>query len=367
MADAQTIRPVILCGGAGTRLWPLSRIDRPKPFVSLDGEKTLFEQTLDRVRDRAVFAAPLVVVSEEFGGLVAEQLDRSGITERQIVLEPCARGTAPAIALAALEAAGDDLLLVLPSDHVIGNPAAFHAALELAIPAARMGWLVTFGIVPDRPETGYGYIQRGKENGFGGFEVERFVEKPDAALAAQYLATGGYSWNAGIFLFSAATLLAELTGHASYILPAIAASRAAARRDGDFLIPDPSSFARVPAQSIDHAVMEKSRQVAVVPVDMAWSDIGSWEALHAVSVRDERENATSGNVVLIDSDGSFARSDGPLVVGIGVRDLVVVATERSVLIVPRGDSQRVREAVDELVRRGGTPPDPSLLEEKTWK
>jgi len=354
-APARVI-PVILCGGAGTRLWPLSRLDRPKPFVSVDGGATLLQETARRVGDPAQFAPPLIVVSEDFGDIAAAQLNQAGIGGARFILEPAARGTAPAIATAALESGADDLLLVLPSDHVVKDGAAFRAAIETATAAAREGWLVTFGVRPERPETGYGYILAGEMVAPGALRVERFVEKPDAATAARYLADGHYLWNSGIFLFGAQPLLTALRDHAPYILPEAEAALAAGHREDGRIRPEASRFARSPSQSIDHAVMEKSGRVAVVPVDMGWSDVGSWEALHAVADLDADGNALAGDVVMIDSQGSLVRSEGPLVVGVGVRDMVIVATERSVLIVPRGESQRVKEAVEALVRRGLEPP-----------
>ena len=353
---SQRITPVILCGGAGTRLWPLSRVDRPKPFVSLNGDESLLQETARRVGEGKRFGPPVVVAAEEYGDAVASELGQAGISGASLILEPVPRGTAPAIAMAAFNSdRPDDLMLVLPSDHVVKDPAAFEAAVAAGAEAARQGWLVTFGIRPDRPETGYGYIQQGGEVGSGVFRAERFVEKPDATTAARYVAEGRFLWNSGIFLFTSRLFLAELGEHAPYILDEIRAA-SPGRREADRLYPDPSAFARSPAQSVDHAVMEKSARVAVVPVDMGWSDIGSWEAMHAIADKDAEANALTGDVVMIDSEGSLVRSEGPLVVGVGIRDMVVVATERSVLVVPRGQSQRVREAVDVLIKRGHTPP-----------
>lgn len=365
MTDALSPRvtPVILCGGAGMRLWPLSRVDRPKPFVSLNGGETLLQETARRVSDPARYGRPIIVVSEEYGETAAVQLAAVGITETRFILEPCPRGTAPAIALAALAGSGDELLLVLPSDHVVTDAAAFHEAVDLARGAVAAEKLVTFGVRPDRAETGYGYILRGDELSPGVAAVEDFVEKPDAATAERYLADGRYLWNAGMFLFRARDMIKALRAHAYYLLPDAEAALAGGRVEHDRVLPEPTSFARSPSQSIDHAVMEKSERVVVVPVDMGWSDVGSWEALHAVAAKDAQANAQAGDVVLIDSAGSLVRSDGPLVVGVGIRDMVVVATERSVLIVPRGDSQRVKEAVEALIARGTTPP-PELLGEE---
>ena len=354
---SQRITPVILCGGAGTRLWPLSRVDRPKPFVSLNGDESLLQETARRVGEGIRFAPLVVVAAEEYGDAVASELSRAGISGAYLILEPVARGTAPAIALAALNnARPDDLMLVLPSDHVVKDRAAFEAAIEAGAEAARRGWLVTFGVRPDRPETGYGYIQRGDEVAPGAFRAERFVEKPDVVTAERYVADGTFLWNSGIFLFAPRVLLTELDRYAPYILAEIRKAVGPARRQADRFHPDANAFARSPSQSIDHAVMEKSERVAVVPVDMGWSDVGSWEAMHAIADKDAEANALTGNVVTIDSEGSLIRSEGPLVVGVGIRDMVVVATERSVLVVPRGQSQRVKEAVDALIERGHTPP-----------
>ena len=354
---SQRITPVILCGGAGTRLWPLSRVDRPKPFVSLNGDESLLQETARRVGNIARFAPPVVVAAEEYGDAVASELEQVGISGAYLILEPVPRGTAPAIAMAALDKTRpDDLMLVLPSDHVVKDPAAFETAVAAGAEAARQGWLVTFGVRPDRPETGYGYIEQGEELAPGAFRAERFVEKPDATTAERYVAEGRFLWNSGIFLFTPRLLLAELEKHAPYILAEIRRAVGTARREADRLYPDPSAFARSPSQSIDHAVMEKSERIAVVPVDMGWSDVGSWEALHAIADKDEEANALTGDVVMIDSEGSLVRSEGPLVVGVGIRDMVVVATERSVLVVPRGQSQRVKEAVDALIKRGHKPP-----------
>jgi mannose-1-phosphate guanylyltransferase len=325
------IRPVILSGGAGTRLWPLSRAGRPKQFLALAGEESLLKATARRA---APWGAPIVVAGQEQALAV-----RAEIPDARLVLEPCARGTAAAVALAALAAAQGELLLVMPSDHHIEDETAFRAAVAAAAPLARAGWLVTFGIEPERAETGYGYIRRGEELAAGAYRAARFAEKPDRATAESWLAEGGWDWNSGIFLFAREALLDALRRHAPEVLAAV---------EGD--------FAAAPSASIDKAVMEKADQVAVVPAAMGWSDIGSWEALHALGPLDGDGNLLTGDVVAPDSRNCLVRSDGPVVVALGVEDLVIVATERAVLVVPRGETQRVREAIEALearrVRRG---------------
>ena len=324
--SAPPIRPVILSGGAGTRLWPLSRADRPKQFLALAGEESLLKATARRA---AAWGAPIVVAGREQALAV-----RVEVPDARLVLEPCARGTAAAVALAAAAAGEGELLLVMPSDHHIEDEAAFRAAVATAAPLAADGWLVTFGIAPDRAETGYGYIKRGEALAEGAYRAARFAEKPDRATAEAWLAEGGWDWNAGIFLFDRDALLAALGEHAPEMLAAVT-----------------SDFASAPAASIDTAVMEKAAKVAVVPVAMGWSDIGSWEALHALGPLDPGGNLLVGDVVAPDSRGCLVRSDGPVVVALGVEDLVIVATERAVLVVPRGESQRVREAIDALEKR----------------
>lgn len=346
------IVPVILSGGSGTRLWPLSRIDRPKQLIALDGDRTLLQQTALRVADPSRFTAPVLVSGADHADEAEAQLDAIERTPSLTILEPSARNTAPAIALAALSLRPDDILLILPSDHVVSEPAAFTAAIDAALPLARDGLLVTFGVEPDRPETGYGYIRQGASLGGGLFRAERFVEKPDLATAQSYLDEGGYLWNAGIFLMSADAYLDALEVHAPEILSAARSAMVAQRAEDHRIWPDARGFARAPALSIDTAVMEKSDRVAVVPVAMGWSDVGSWEALHAIGDKDAAGNVLTGDVVAIDSRDCLIRSDGPVIVTLGAEGLIVVATERAVLIAPRGESQRVREAIEALQKRG---------------
>ncbi len=343
------ITPVILSGGSGTRLWPLSRRATPKQFLEFTPGGTMLAQTLARApHDEAGYAAPVIVCNESHAALVARHCaDR----EATVILEPVARNTAPAIALAALALPSDALMLVMPSDHVIADVAAFRRVVAAAAPLAADGWLVTFGIEPDAPETGYGYIERGESLSDGLFRVGRFVEKPDLATAQVYLATGNYSWNAGIFLFCAGTYLNALATYAPDMLSAAKVAMAGAERDGPFVRPDAAAFAASPSDSIDYAVMEKSEKVAVAPVDMGWSDIGSWDALYALSDKDGRGNACTGEVEHIDAAGCLVRSDGPLVTLCGVEDLIVIATGDTVMILPRGKSQDTKRIVDALKAR----------------
>lgn len=321
-----TIHPVILCGGGGTRLWPRSRPERPKPFLPLLGERTLFQQTLDRVSDPARFAAPMVVAGEAHVPLIAEQ-GRSGGAGLRIVAEPLGRNTAPAIALAAHLLPEDALMLVCPSDHFIADTRAFAAAIDGAAALAGEGWLVSLGIAPDRAETGYGYLKRGAPLAAGGFAVERFVEKPDAATAEAFLADGGYSWNGGIFLFSAARLLAELHTHRPDMAEQVARSaRAGTDRDGIFR-PDEAAFAAIAGESIDYAVMEQTARAAMVPVSMGWSDIGNWNALAQA-----RGGQSAARVDMIDANNVHVESDGPRVSVVGLDDIVVVVDGDEVLV-----------------------------------
>jgi mannose-1-phosphate guanylyltransferase/mannose-1-phosphate guanylyltransferase/mannose-6-phosphate isomerase len=339
MGEDGRITPVILSGGAGTRLWPLSRLDRLKPHVALTGARTMLQETALRVADEERFAPPLLVTGEDQAEGSVAQLREVELAPA-IVVEPCPRGTAAAIALAAFRAP-DALLLVMPSDHIIADGEAFRAAVEAAVPLAEDGWLVTFGIRPERAETGYGYIRAGDALA-GGYRAAGFVEKPPRALAERYVADGGYLWNAGIFLFRADAYLAALEAHAPEIHAAVASGSL-------------DSFAAAPSASVDRAVLERSERVAVVPAEIGWSDVGSWEALWALGPQDGSGNVLTGDVVAPSSTGSLIRSDGPVVVALDVHDMVVVATERAVLVVPRGQSQRVKEAIDALRARGHKP------------
>ena len=347
MDEKTRIIPIILSGGSGTRLWPMSREDQPKQFLALTGERTMFQLTLDRAGEGARFAEPLIVANARHADLIEGQL---GSTAATLILEPLARNTAPAIALAALAANPADPLLVMPSDHVITDVPAFMAAIDAALPLVERGWLVTFGITPDAPETGYGYISIGEEAAPGAYRVDRFVEKPDAATAEAMLAQGGYVWNGGIFLFRADAYLRALAEFAPAMLDAARAAMEAATQSGQRILPDTDAFAASPADSIDYAVMEKADRVAVVPVTMGWSDIGSWDALHTLNA-DASGDAHSGNIIALDTANCLLRSDGLRIAAVGVSDLIIVASGDSVLIMPRGQSQDVKRVVLALKQR----------------
>ena len=338
------ITPVILSGGGGTRLWPLSTPATPKQFLALTGEETMFQMTLRRTMDRSRFAAPVIVANAAHAGLVEAQLAAIGIDDAIIILEPCARNTAPAIALAAL--CVDDAkatILVMPSDHVILDQPAFDAATDALLPMVEAGWLATYGISPTGPETGYGYIQTGDVLCDGVQVVSRFVEKPDMDRAEAMIASGDHVWNGGIFLFRADIYLGVLASEAPDMLAAAQAAMAAAKRTGAQILPDHEAFAASPSDSIDYAVMEKAARVAVAPVAMGWSDVGSWDALHDLGDKDDGGNTTIGHVRLSEASGNLIHADGIRVSVHGVDDLIVVANGREVLILPRGSSQKVRD------------------------
>lgn len=348
------IHPVLLSGGAGTRLWPLSRAAYPKQFLALLGEHSLLQTTALRVADPDLFAPPVVVTNTDHRFIVAEQLRTVGIEPAAILLEPVPRNSAPAAVAAALHLLARDrdaTLLLLAADHAMTRPEAFREAVRAALPAARAGRIVTFGIAPDRPETSYGYILSGAGIGPSGSvrAVERFVEKPDADSARRYLADGRYLWNSGNFLATAATLEQEAERHAPELLTAARDAVSCSRADLDFLRLDSDAFARAPAISIDYAIMERTDAAAVVACDPGWSDIGSFDALADALGRDVRGNAASGPVSHMDSTGTLAISTGPLIATLGLENTVVVATPDAVLV---ADGERVQEvrAVVERVR-----------------
>ncbi len=358
MTDA--IHPVILSGGAGTRLWPLSTPDRPKQFLPLGSDQSLFRATLDRVADARLFAPPVVVGNARHLALIEEELGALA-DAAMLIFEPVPRNTAPAIALAALaleaRVGADALMLVMPSDHVIADGDAFRAAVERARDAAQQGRLVTFGIEPSGPETGYGYIALGEPllGNDGVFAVARFVEKPPLADAVRMVDGGGHLWNAGIFLFRASALLAAMAQHAPAMLAACRAAMAdAAPATGRYLAhPDADAFGRSPSDSIDYAVFERAGNVATVPMAPGWSDVGSWDALAAMGPADDAGNRLRGSALAIDCSDCLLHADGIEIAALGLDNLIVVATEGRLLIMPRGRSQEVRRIVD---ARGKSPP-----------
>ena len=350
------IVPVILSGGTGTRLWPLSREGYPKQFWPLLGSETMLQQTAGRAMGEG-FAAPVVVCNEAHRFLVAEQLREAKVEAPRILLEPAGRNSAPAIAAAALlvaEQAPEDVLWVKAADAAITDVPALHAALDKAVAAARAGRIVTFGMRPTAPETGYGYIEPGAElaEAPGVMRLERFIEKPDAAKAADLLSGGRHLWNSGMFVATAATLLAELERFAPEVVRSVTAAMAEAKRDLDFIRLGAKSFGAAPAISIDYAVMEKTSLAAVVPADIGWSDLGSWAALWEVGEKDARGNVVAGPVSLVDAEGCLVRSEGILTGVVGLKDVVLVTTDDAVLAMPRNRAQDVKQLVDQLRRTG---------------
>ncbi|AOD15859.1 mannose-1-phosphate guanylyltransferase/mannose-6-phosphate isomerase [Xanthomonas fragariae] len=345
------VLPIVLSGGSGTRLWPLSRESYPKQFLPLVGEHSMLQETWLRSAPVAAHA-PIVVANEEHRFMVAEQLQQLGVKPSAILLEPKGRNTAPAIAVAALEATrhgGDPLLLVLPSDHVIRDEAAFQAAVTVAAAAAEQGKLVTFGIKPTAPETGYGYIKGGA--GTGATTVERFVEKPDLATAQGYLASGEYYWNSGMFLFRASRYLEELRKFQPAIADACQKAWEGGERDADFIRLNKEAFAASPSDSIDYAVMEKTADAVVVPLDAGWNDVGSWSSLLDVSEQDGQGNAHHGDVIQLDCQNTYAYGSR-LIAMVGLENVVVVETDDAVLVGHRDRIQDVKEVVRQIKSAG---------------
>ncbi len=347
--------PVILSGGSGSRLWPLSRESYPKQFLPLTSEQSMLCETLQRLDGMAGLSQPIVVCNEQHRFLVAEQLRGMQVTPQAIVLEPEGRNTAPAVAIAALAAQENDkdaLILVLPADHVIEDINTFHQSLKVANESAQQGKLVTFGIVPTAPETGYGYIKSNqsydKSSDVSALAVEQFVEKPDVTTAESYLSSGDYFWNSGMFLFKASCFLAELEQQDAAMLSLCQQAFSGAVRDMDFVRLDNNAFTKIKGNSIDYAVMEKTNKAVVVPLDAGWNDIGSWSALSDVSVSDEQSNVMSGDVLIEDSQNCYIRSEHRLVAALGVQDQVIIETADAVLVASRDKAQEVKRIVERL-------------------
>lgn len=352
------ITPVILSGGSGTRLWPISTPQKPKQFLNLVSDKSMFAETLARIGDLARYAPPIIVGEEMHSALLEEELRASalsGTAGTRIVFEPSARHTAPAIALAALTLGDrENLMLVMPSDHMIRDLSAFEQAIDAAVPAAEDGWIVTFGIEPTWPATGFGYLRMGNmlDTMPRVAKVERFIEKPAHEEAEAMLAEGHHVWNAGIFLMRADRYLAELATHAPGINRAVRASLADVDLSGHQIRPDASQFAACPLDSIDYAVMERTDRVATVSVSCGWSDVGSWDALAEIACTDLQGNSVVGDAVLIDVRNTHVHADGLTVTASGVEDLIIIANGSHVMIVPKGRSQDVRKIAEMLDARG---------------
>ena len=351
-----TIHPVILSGGSGTRLWPLSRSMYPKQFIRFfNGQgPTFLGATLQRLRSEAGFGNPILLCNNDHRFLVSEELERTGVAPEAIILEPVVRNTAAAIAVAALAVAANDpeaVLVVMPSDHVIRDEAGFVAAVRRAAKVAAAGKLVLFGIKPDSAHVGYGYIRRGaalEGADAGAFKVDAFFEKPDADTARRYVDDGGYYWNSGIFVLHVRTFLSELERLQPRIVEAVRAALAGAQRDLGFLRLDRAAFAQAPNISVDYAVMEKTSEAAMLPIDVGWSDVGSWASLWEIAERDEKGNYVRGDAVLEDSSGLYVHSERSLVSTIGVKDLIIVDTPDALLVADKARAQDVSKIVARL-------------------
>jgi len=365
-----TIVPVILSGGAGARLWPMSHHDHPKQFLNLLGDRSLISDTVTRLDAIENLATPIVICNEAHRFLVAQHLLDAGHWPCSVILEPEGRNTAPAIALAALHARqgdADPLLLVMPADHVIRDPAAFRQAVLDTMQSAADGSLVTFGIVPEAPETGFGYIRAGAPvSGSQARAIDAFVEKPDRATAARYVASGDYFWNSGIFFIRASTVLREMEQHAPDILAHCMKSYSVAERTGPFVQLGKKSFALCPAESFDYAVMERTHSAVVRPVSMGWNDVGSWESLWQVHPKDADGNATSGDVVLMDSQSSFLRAGERTLAALGVKDLVVVDTDHTIMIAHRSRAQDVKKLAERAQALGPAKGDRRRTVHRPW-
>lgn len=370
MSKAVRLFPVILSGGSGSRLWPLSREEFPKQLQPLTSDKSLLQETALRLGTVAGLdiQPPIVVCNEAHRFIVAEQLRALGLEPKAVVIEPQGRNTAPAAAVAALllEERPDDLMLIMPSDHSVRDPEAFRDAVVAAAKVAQEGHLVTFGIRPNAPATAYGYIKRGVQLGARAFTVEKFVEKPDAETAARFLREGGYDWNGGIFLCPVGLYLSELTRGEPEIVPACRRALKEGKTDLFFFRLDPAEFARVPSQSIDYGVMEKTDKAAVVPVDMGWSDVGSWSALHEETAHDAAGNTVIGDVMMIDTSDTYVRSEKQLTAVIGLKNMIVVVTPDAVLVADKAHDQAVKKVVEQLKAKGRSEATAQIRTYRPW-
>lgn len=365
-----TITPILLCGGAGTRLWPLSRKSYPKQFAQLTPSVTLFQSTINRLTSE-MFGAPLVVTASDFRFIVTEQLHELGVDPGAILIEPEARNTGPAVLAAAMYLAQNDkeaLMLVSPSDHVIPDSDAFRAAVEKGVPSAQNGKMVTFGITPDHAETGYGYLEVGEIGADGIAPLKTFIEKPNAKRAAEMLENGGFLWNAGIYLFSVSTVIAAFRAHAPDLIAPAQVAVSQAKTDLGFLRLDPDAWSQLNSISIDYAVMEKADNLVVVPYSTGWSDLGDWEAIWRVSNMDDRGVVTAGTASAIDCDNTLLRSEDGIVelVGIGLENIVAIATSDAVLVVDMSRTQDVNLAVELLKAKGATQAQAFPKEHRPW-
>jgi len=368
------IFPIVLSGGRGTRLWPLSRAMYPKQFNAFfDGQgESFFAATLQRLKPASGFEFPIILCNNDYRFLVREDLERTGIEPKAIILEPVARNTAAAVAVAALAASAenpDAILAVMPSDHVLRDGARFVDAVKVAATVAASGKLVLFGITPTKPHTGYGYIRTGSplmSPNDDVFEVENFVEKPDLATAQTYVDSGDYYWNSGIFILHARTLLEEMETLQPDILKAARDALAGAQEDLGFLRLEQTAFSRAPSISIDHAIMEKTTAAAMMPLDIGWNDVGSWSSLWEIGPHDAEGNFVHGEAILEDSSGCYVHTDKALVSTIGVKDLVIVSTRDALLIADKGQSEKVSDIVAKLKQSNRKEQEQHVRNHRPW-